>query len=176
MTDQPLFRSAETALLFAFAICETEIYAPPVYVQDAVRQAGKSGRLEKMAPHDWHAQGSIIRGMVAKLDTTLAAYGWALHAWSPDRAAAIDLVEAHTRAALPGTKNSDLLRLLVRRYLDRGRHGRLTPAEIARQAGVHHSTAAQYGGRVKKVMDALHWQFHDEIHAKLADAGLIPSD
>ncbi len=175
-SEQPLFANAENALRFAFSICETEIYAPPVYVQEAVRQMKRTKRAEQMSPHDWHCQGAMIRGMVAKLDTMQAAYGWACHAYSADRATAVEIMEAYAHAGLPSLKNKQLLSLILRRRLNKGRGQRMRPSEIASEVGCHHSTVAQWERRMGKLFDALHWQFYDAIHGKLADAGLIPSD
>ena len=175
--DQPLFQDAERALRFAFSICETEIYNSPVYVKEIIRQTGKSSRrAESMSPHDWHAQGSLIRAMVAKLEPLHAAYGFAVYSYSPDRVPAIEIVNTSVHGELPSLKSRIVLEMLVRRHLDRGRAFRSTKSEIAGKAGCHAVTVHNWDKRVKPIMDAIHWDFFDAAERKLTAAGLIPSD
>lgn len=175
MNDEPLFRDSEHCVRFAFAICEHTICSVPSYLRALIgNQPKKSGRVSGMTAHDWHAQGALIRKRVAALEPMLAAYGYACYSWGQERGAALQMMDGYVTQALPTVKNHKLLGLLVRRYVDRGRGKRVSMAEIARTAGVHHSWASDIDRRIGDVLDELHFGFFERLDRQFHEAGLIP--
>lgn len=176
MTETYLFKSTDGALKFAFAIAEVDIYASPVYVQEIRRHLSKSTRTEKLSPHDWHSQGSMIRQHVARLDPEiLAYYGLATYSWDTGhRSRSLAALYGYATAKTPGMRNRQLMRLLVERYVGTGRRDRKTRSEIAREAGVHHSTAFAWEKRIGSILGSVHGQFFEAMDRHFEDSGLIP--
>lgn len=172
---EPLFKSTDTALKFAYAIAEVDIYSAPAYLQEIRRKLGKSYRSEKMSPHDWHTQGSMIRQRVAQLDDLLAYYGIATYSWD-NRAREISLAAlyGHVNSQTPFLRNKLMMRLLVDRYVGTGRRDRPRKAEIARKTGAHHATVAGWERRISAILGPVHAQFFEAMDKYLEDAGLIP--
>lgn len=173
--NDTLFRDSEHAVRFAFSITEMSTCPSPGYIKALLRtQATGSQRARGMSIQDWHAEGQLIRRRVINLEPDLCSYAWACYSWSAERDSALTWLYDLVRRAMPSIKDGDLLEMLVRRYVDRGRGHKTTVAEISRAKGLHHSWVAELDRRVGKALDDLHFRFFEAMDAQLFAAGLIP--
>jgi hypothetical protein len=172
--ERGLFRHVDHALRFAYAIME----CPIVKVSNALT-AMRGGRGDRppdaLTPHDWHAQGAMIRLYVEKnLPSPEREFMLAYYSWGPQRRdAMVKIVDYVTPLAAAGVVRRHVIRALVRRYMDLGRPGRQSQREIARELSVPRTSLQHWDSRVCEVMDALRRRAESHVEDHFRREGLI---
>ena len=174
MTDEPLFRDAESCVKFAFAICEASMCAAPAYLKVLVRETTKrTRRALGMSQLDWQAQGVMIRRRIADLDPMLVAYVWANYSRGVERETAVQMISGYVASSLGSVRNQPLLAMLVRRHADHIRAHRASIAKIAKESGCSEDWAKEVDIRVRKILADLHSGAFDRLDQQFTDAGMI---
>ncbi len=166
-----LFKSTESALMWAAQVRETLIYKAP----SISRMCGKPSRptdndiLTGLSPEEVHRQADNIYSMIINIDPVCEAYLLCKYFNDPDHVSRIV-----SRVHLHLTDRSRDLTMLILAYVGARIGGReITHRMIRESLCCHNASAADYRKIVYSIMDKLHSQSIDIIERKMIDAGLV---
>jgi len=167
-----LFKSAESALMWAAQVRETLIYKAP----SISRMCGKPSRptdndvLIGLSPEEVHRQADNIYSMIISIDDPVCeAYLLCKYFNDPDQ-----LSRIVSRVHLHLIDRSRDLTMLILAYVGARIGGReITHRMIRESLSCHNAAAADYRKVVYSILDKLHAQSIDIIECKMIDAGLI---